>query len=316
MAFLDNAGDIILDAVLTDTGRMRLAKGDGSFRVAKFAFGDDEINYGLYDLNNVSGSAYYDLTILQSPIFEAFTNNTSVMKSKLLTIARNDLLYLPVLKLNTLTGVGPTADVSAATLTDNGTAGIYVVAADETAFDGTSGLLRGNDSGYVDSKAIVIDQGLDSNAEGLEPLRPANPLTETQYIVEMDNRLATLVSPDNDLAEVSFIDDDQVASYFVSLEGGEEGLDKGYFYTIGQNDSKTANVASPLAGRPGLRFQFKLKASQNLQSSNYLFDTIGATGTNINGITGSSRYIDSTIRLTGFTTGYRVDIPVRFVKAV
>ncbi len=31
MAFLDNSGDIILDAVLTDTGRYRLAKGDGSF---------------------------------------------------------------------------------------------------------------------------------------------------------------------------------------------------------------------------------------------------------------------------------------------
>ena len=27
MAFLDNSGDIILDAVLTDTGRARLAKG-------------------------------------------------------------------------------------------------------------------------------------------------------------------------------------------------------------------------------------------------------------------------------------------------
>ena len=45
MAFLDNSGDIILDAVLTDTGRMRLSKGDGTFKVAKFAFGDDEINY-------------------------------------------------------------------------------------------------------------------------------------------------------------------------------------------------------------------------------------------------------------------------------
>ena len=37
MAFLDNSGDIILDAVLTDTGRMRLAKGDGSFNITKFA---------------------------------------------------------------------------------------------------------------------------------------------------------------------------------------------------------------------------------------------------------------------------------------
>jgi len=56
MAFLDNSGDIILDAVLTDTGRFRLAKGDGSFKIVKFALSDDEINYGLYDKNNLSGS--------------------------------------------------------------------------------------------------------------------------------------------------------------------------------------------------------------------------------------------------------------------
>ena len=86
MAFLDNSGDIILDAVLTDTGRMRLAKGDGSFNIVKFALGDDEINYELYDKNHASGSAYYDIEILQTPVLEAFTNNTSTMKSKLLSI--------------------------------------------------------------------------------------------------------------------------------------------------------------------------------------------------------------------------------------
>ena len=61
MAFLDNSGDIILDAVLTDTGRMRLAKGDGSFRIVKFAFGDDEVDYSTYNKNHASGSAYYDI---------------------------------------------------------------------------------------------------------------------------------------------------------------------------------------------------------------------------------------------------------------
>ena len=44
MAFLDNSGDIILDAVLTDHGRMVLAKGDGSFQITKFALGDEENN--------------------------------------------------------------------------------------------------------------------------------------------------------------------------------------------------------------------------------------------------------------------------------
>ena len=56
MAFLDNSGDIILDAVLTDTGRARLAKGDGSFRIAKFALGDDEVDYSLYRNNNQENS--------------------------------------------------------------------------------------------------------------------------------------------------------------------------------------------------------------------------------------------------------------------
>ena len=82
MAFLDNSGDIILDAVLTDTGRMRLAKGDGSFNIVKFALGDDEISYELYDKNHASGSAYYDIEILQTPVLEAFTNNRNFLLSQ------------------------------------------------------------------------------------------------------------------------------------------------------------------------------------------------------------------------------------------
>ena len=103
MAFLDNSGDIILDAVLTDTGRMRLAKGDGTFKIVKFALGDDEINYGLFNKNHPSGSAYYDLDIMQTPVLEAFTNNTSILKHKLLSMPQTNLLYLPVVKLNAFT---------------------------------------------------------------------------------------------------------------------------------------------------------------------------------------------------------------------
>ena len=97
MAFLDNSGDIILDAVLTDTGRFRLAKGDGSFRISKFAIADDEINYGSYNSTHASGSAYYDLEISQTPVLESFTDNAAMLKSKLMTVARNNILYLPIL---------------------------------------------------------------------------------------------------------------------------------------------------------------------------------------------------------------------------
>ena len=101
MAFLDNSGDIILDAVLTDTGRLRLAQGDGSFKISKFALGDDEINYALYNKSHSSGSAYYDLEVLQTPVLEAFTNNTSNLKTKLISISRTNILYMPILKVNT-----------------------------------------------------------------------------------------------------------------------------------------------------------------------------------------------------------------------
>jgi len=100
MGFLDNSGDIILDAVLTDLGRKRLAEGD--FSISQFALGDDEINYTLYNPNHPSGSAYYDLEIIQTPVLESFTNNTSTMRSRLITLADNNLLYLPVIKENNL----------------------------------------------------------------------------------------------------------------------------------------------------------------------------------------------------------------------
>ena len=94
MAFLDNSGDIILDAVLTDAGRKRLARGDGTFKVTKYAFGDDEINYANFDYNAASGSAYFDLEILQTPILEAFTSNRSSLKSRLISLTNNNLAFL------------------------------------------------------------------------------------------------------------------------------------------------------------------------------------------------------------------------------
>lgn len=122
MAFLDNSGDIILDAVLTDEGRRRLAMGDGSFRITKFALGDDEIDYSLYVPATSSG--YEDTRILQLPVFEAFTNNTTSLKSRVLSYADNSLLYLPVAKVNSK--LGPT------TTDTTGPIGGYYVSVDST----------------------------------------------------------------------------------------------------------------------------------------------------------------------------------------
>jgi hypothetical protein len=317
MAFLDNSGDIILDAVLTDTGRMRLARGDGSFRIAKFALGDDEINYALYDKNNTSGSAYYDLNILQTPVLEAFTNNTSFLKSKLLTIPRTNLLYLPVMLTNTTTN-----------LKLNPASGIYAVTANNattTAMAAVGATLPDNEwmNGVPSAAAVQagispigLDQGL--NTDEIPYTFTLDPdLVENQYIVEMDNRVCQLASTTGDVAPVSFIDDDNIASYFVSRGSAASG----FIDQVPNQVAAAAQAQSPIAGPRGTSFRFTLKASVEIQSSDYLFTKIGAAVPAAgDGLAGSDylnaaiRFIDTNIRITGGQTGYRLDIPVRFVK--
>lgn len=302
MAFLDNSGDIILDAVLTDTGRYRLAKADGSFRIAKFALGDDEIDYSLYNSSDTRGSAYFDEQILNTPIFEAFTDNYSGLKSKLLSIPRNDLLFLPVIKLNQLNSDREVTDL-----------GVFCVAADkdtEDLFsDDRDGFFGSANPGNFSTK-ITIDQGLDT-----AQIAPTNTidsdLKETQYIIEMDSRLGTLQSigtgdSKQDL-QVSYIDDDQIASYYLTLSDNNNLVSD-----IVGTDANSSTIAGPR----GTRLQFALRANLELQYSTFLFEQIGfEKSLVVNSVSSRDYYIiDTNIRVTGATTGYKMDIPVRFLK--
>lgn len=308
MAFLDNSGDIILDAVLTDTGRYRLAKGDGSFRVAKFALGDDEINYKLYDKNNASGSAYYDLSLLQTPILEAITDNASGLKSKLMTISRNNLLFLPILKLNEIKPINKRS-----------TDGYFLVGVDSATEDvaklnstSIQGLLKGFNTTIQSSNFVKIDQGLDT--EEISPQQNLEPdLIETQYIIEIDNRLGSIIQESNGaLQRASYVDDDNIASYFFSL-----GTDSGMVNNITTNstDSATLQEDQTIRGPRGTYIHFKVRASIQLQTSTFLFDQLGAeTSITVDNGPRTFRYIDTNVRIIGATTGYRIDIPFRFLK--
>ena len=305
MAFLDNSGDIILDAVLTDTGRLRLAKGDGSFNITKFALGDDEINYTLYDKNHPSGSAYYDVEILQSPVLEAFTNNTSVLKSKLLSVSRTNLLYLPEIRNNATDGIA-----------ENSSNGIVSVAVDQSTVDALKDSNGNLLAGIIDSaelnrnttdkRRLLFDQGIVSNALGaIGKVALDADLVETQYIVEIDNRLGYLADPTSGAqATPSFIDDDNIASYYLSLT-----TNINYFSIAPLQESAVIN------GPAGYRLSLLIGASTNLNSSTYLFTQLGSTS-QITPIASAVDlyHIDTTIRITGATTGFRVDIPIRFLK--
>jgi len=309
MGFLDNSGDIILDAVLTDTGRKRLARGDGSFNVAKFALGDDEINYRLYDKNHASGSPYYDIEILQTPVLEAFTNNTSTMKSKLITISRTNILYLPVIKLNQNQGVS------------NGekhTSGIHLIGVDDDTTDkSTSGLeFNGSSPGLINGylptsnhNYIYFDQGID-NADSLNTITLDADLTETQYVVHIDNRFGSLTQPNANgiVADYSFLDDDDIAHYYFTK--GSTGNNSNFITDLDPAQNSSDNDSS-LAGKRGTRFSFAIKASESLTQSTFLFTKLGTEVT----IGGNTFYnIDTVVRIMGATTGYSVELPIRFIK--
>jgi hypothetical protein len=336
MAFLDNSGDIILDAVLTDAGRKRLAMGDGSFVVSKFALGDDEIDYSLYVPTTSSG--YQDLRILKLPVLEAFTNNTTALKNKLITYANNTLTHLPVIRLNTsFSGTGR----GTATGTFSPAGGYFFTVNSETTnrigeATGefiTPGYIFGDVNQRASYSDLIVDQGLTGTDVEIGYLKDNNvELVETSYIVEVDYRLLRIGTP-ADQSEVTpnFIDDDNVASYYFAL-----GTDNDYFgrqdggmtggtlqppYTITNANTPQANCAdSPICdpsttGQPGTRFGLSLLPSLSVATSNNYFTQMGGTTPTLGSVTPTAfQYIDTVVRITGFTTGYRVDIPIRILR--
>lgn len=308
MAFQNNSGDIILDVVLTDEGRRRLALGDGSFGITQFALGDDEINYALFDTG--STTALQDLSILQTPILEAFTNNTSMMKSKLLSLPNANLLYLPVLRLNSLqeklTAQGNyVVCVDKATWDNGNTGNTKAIGVD--ANGPLDGMIYGLDTNG-DGTHIVVDSGIDSSA--VNDIDPT--LVETSFMIEMDNRLGQIVSKDGkSLPGAAKVDDDNIAMYVLNLDSVADG--NKFVTNVNQVDFGDADT--PLNGKIAARLEFKIRSSQDLRVSNFLFDRIGSVNTSTYSHN-NVKIIDTIVRVSGMTTGFALDIPVRFAKSV
>ena len=87
MAFLDSSTAVI-DAILTRKGRELLARNNGSFQITKFAFGDDEINYQLYDATKATDQ---DADILNLPILEPVSNENVALLYRLITLPEGTL---------------------------------------------------------------------------------------------------------------------------------------------------------------------------------------------------------------------------------
>jgi len=343
MAFLDNSGDIILDAVLTDIGRKRLAA--GRFNIYKFALGDEEINYELWNPNDARGTAFYDLEILQAPILEAFTSDQSLMKSRLITLSRTDHLYMPIFKVNNKTYENTMSKPVAGT--DNQ---FYIVADQLTHTVNDAAAARGKTApeGWIyglpgqthvnPTKCIAIDQGIDSTAGGRNITTTMDEeLLESAFIVKVDNRLlsiSTVTGPqrgDSSPRTPQYLDDDYVASYYFvrgQLQGAIKdpaGANQDYrkrdTITPGMSaaDQAAAEECEMFRGPLGRVLQIVPTVKTELQHGTSVFEELGALSTtdltykNTNDIQ-DHYYIDTTITVQGMTTGYSIDIPVKIIK--
>jgi hypothetical protein len=96
MAYLDNQ-TVTVDAILTQKGRQLLAQ-NGNLNITSFALADDEIDYTLYQPNHPNGSAFYDIAIRNTPVFEPVSDETQVMKYKLVSLNQG-VTSIPVISI-------------------------------------------------------------------------------------------------------------------------------------------------------------------------------------------------------------------------
>ena len=161
MGYLDNTS-VTVDAILTKKGRERLSQGRNSFQITRFALGDDEVDYTLWNPSHTLGSSYYGEQIENMPVLEAITDENYALKYKLLTLDKNTISL-------------PSFTVSPAS--------ISIPQASQLPL-GTSAAVRINISGYAQPYTVTLLEDSLGEIEVIDQdsfvFRPVNTLTPQQ----------------------------------------------------------------------------------------------------------------------------------------
>jgi len=337
MAFLDNSGDIILDAVLTDEGRRRMA--GGNFNIQKFALGDDEIDYSLYDKNHPSGSAFTDLVILQTPVFEAFTQINAGINYGLISNTSTDLLYLPAAKVNEKTNLNSFGVNNS--LKYNGLFYVRDTSGDPSGsvniVDNLDGTITRSLRGTSDASGpyILGETGLDADdLNGTEAERTTylvrgagTSLVDTSFLVFFDSRL---ISGIDGLTTTSTFETPSAGNFSANIAmqaGTSANFDLGienyvcarvnainntvYYYSNSDPGTQYSVIQGPRASV----FAVAPIINSSLSTAYTQYGTTSADGSTI-GLTSGTLYdyIDTTIYVQGTLTQTTVQIPIRIIR--
>lgn len=183
MAYLDNTS-ITVDAILTKKGRQKLSAGQ-SLNITKFALGDDEVDYSLYEPAHPLGSAYYDSAITAIPVLEATPDETQALRYKLVTLPKGTtqipIVELGISSISTNQNSGVTSISPSTKPTGNTNLGYTVVLADQRA--GT--LVTTSSVSAAVSTSSTIGSEVSSNAQ---------VVTGLQFNFQPNGNLTTNVS--------------------------------------------------------------------------------------------------------------------------
>lgn len=349
MAYNDTSDSIIINATLTEKGKKLLSR--GRFKVAKFALGDDEIDYSLFNAES-SGDTDYFPALLNTKIFEAYKNKNKNIQfgldshdSGILYLSTEvieelepnlhaNLEYLPVLKLNNKLSYSPT-------LRDDR---YYVSVNDETTRKVIESVtsfkfLQANN---YDTVKIVVESGIDQS-----PIAPTITnrqekiiktfLLDKDFYVYADNRfVSTVVGIQQSSEFLNFTSGEKIINFSTGKESVAISLESEFEYfatyplkTI-QNLLFDEDVPTPdtrsykYSALPGPRGSV---SALNIKVDNEL--KVNSTGTRDSRFTDYGTidnylfsemttskfdYIDTTIYLVGGTTNARLQVPIRIIR--
>ena len=305
MSFLPNENDPILDVSLTTKGRELMAKGD--LKITKFSFGDDEIDYGLVNLSHPSGSAYADINVLSTPLFEAGTNDKSGLMYKLITLTDPNLLYLPDIRVNTQ--ISPFHSSETFVVVGNNDAYDEYTNTGSTAITSIDGFIDGRFSKRSSDNLLVrVDQGfLGANEYGDNEDELPPEFVETEFEVHTNGLFLNLVDPNGvrmtPLVEPGFLSNkNPINRYIIS-----KNSDPQFF----EASSKSTVFNGPISLD---RMRFALAVSSNLATNyEYWSNLYGVTET-VESVSVSS--IDTSIKIVGKKFGRELNIPIKLVLKV
>ena len=326
MAFQDNSYGIILDAVLTDVGRRKMAQ--GKFKIAKFTLADDEVDYRLG--NRASGSFKLDAN---PPILEAFATEQGSLNYTLNNFPRVDVMYIPQIKVNNLVNSSVTAHTDEM---------YYFAVNNETRRKlvdniGESKVLLNNS---YDKTKIFIESGIvPDSAFDIDPTKENKKLYlynmdlyDKYYTVYMDTRFFDnlLNSPMDAMFEND--ENDKLYANFEPLQTSvrvslSQLIDNYDAYRLSAADNNVRDMGSGIKGNShsmftGPRatiFALNLKCINEIvndssSSSDFRYSKFGETSYNL--FSSSERYdfIDTSIYIQGLSSNSRLNIPVRVIR--